>query len=282
MFIQASASVFLSFVLALGLGGWSAGSASALDSGWAETEGGRMRIVIDPEPSADGRLRGALDIDLDAGWKTYWKDPGGSGIPPLVDLGTSTGLVLDEIGFPPPVRIDDGYSVWAGYTQSVRLPLLLRRTSAGAATLDANVFIGICDKVCVPFQAHFRLPVPEGASSDAGAIALVAEAWNALPSAPTVDFRVSDVQRAPDWRRFSIAVTLPGFRPKGAEAELFVAGPAGWAFGPPETMPAANGSAVFEARIERHPKDADLTAPLPLDVTVTYGARSFATRLDLR
>ena len=41
--------------------------AVSLDSGWAETEGGRMRLVIDPAPRQDGTIGGILDIALDPG-----------------------------------------------------------------------------------------------------------------------------------------------------------------------------------------------------------------------
>ena len=84
--LLSGAALALALVLALGVP-----PSLSLDSGWAETEGGRMRLVVDPAPRADGTIAGILDIDLDPGWKTYWRDPGGAGIPPMLDVSQSTG-----------------------------------------------------------------------------------------------------------------------------------------------------------------------------------------------
>jgi DsbC/DsbD-like thiol-disulfide interchange protein len=112
-----------------------------------------MRLVVDPEPRGDGKIMAVLDVDLEPGWKTYWRDPGSAGIPPMLDFSQSTGIDLEAFAYPPPVRVDDGYAVWAGYTAPVRFPLV-QADSNRDAQIRAQAFIGICEKICVPFQAE--------------------------------------------------------------------------------------------------------------------------------
>ena len=92
MFRKSAVTALLAGVLAV-----SGIPAMALDSGWVTTEGARMRLVVDPEPDPSGITRGALEIDLDEGWKTYWIDPGASGIPPQIDFSPSTGIELGRL-----------------------------------------------------------------------------------------------------------------------------------------------------------------------------------------
>lgn len=60
--------------------------AHAASSEWHHVEGGSIRIVTSGAPDAQGILRGALEIRLKPGWKTYWLDPGSSGVPPTLDV----------------------------------------------------------------------------------------------------------------------------------------------------------------------------------------------------
>ncbi|MEL6922389.1 MAG: hypothetical protein AAFO77_15490, partial [Pseudomonadota bacterium] len=53
---------------------------------WHETEGGDVRIVIESARASEENalpptVRGAVEINLNGGWHTYWLEPGASGIP---------------------------------------------------------------------------------------------------------------------------------------------------------------------------------------------------------
>jgi len=252
--------------------------ALALDSGWVETEGARMRLVVDPEPDADGMTRGALEIDLAEGWKTYWIDPGASGIPPQVDLSQSTGIELVALKLPAPIRVDDGYSIWAGYKHPVSLALEMRRE--GAAELKANVFLGLCEKICVPFQADFSVTLPapgEVHGTDVRAKVAVAKAFSDLPAQPSHDFDVLSAWADEGGESISVGLIIPA----GVEAEpaLFVHGPDGWLFGTPELVAEADGEVRFSLPVEGRPKATQ--EQVPLDVVVTLGDRAIETTIPL-
>ncbi|MEQ8481632.1 MAG: protein-disulfide reductase DsbD family protein [Hoeflea sp.] len=253
--------------------------ASALESDWAETEGGRMRLVVDPEPRVDGSIMAVLDVDLEPGWKTYWREPGSAGIPPTLDFSHSRGVFMEEFLFPPPVRVDDGYAVWAGYTAPVRFPVSLNVTGSATRTIRAVAFIGICEKICIPFQAELTVDVPRSTSGSDQAKAIVNEAVAALPQHQTEDFRFTDIQVDSERMRMDVSVALPAFRPAGTEPDLFLSGPAGTAFSAPELLSDADGVARWQVHIKRLPDDDGKFDPSVVDAVVTFGRRSMAGKL---
>lgn len=259
-------------VLALALG---LTPALSLDGGWAETEGGRMRLVVDPAPRQDGTFTGILDIELEPGWKTYWRDPGGSGIPPTLDVSQSEGVTLEAMHYPAPVRIDDGYAVWAGYTASpVQFPLTFRRIRSGDAQIHANVFVGICEKICVPFQAEFEIDLSEGTVTDDAAKATIRQAFENLPAPAGADFSVKKAVLDDDGSQIDISAQLPQFRPSGVTPELFVAGPAGFAFAPPKLVSEEGGSVRWTIKIAAMPAASKADTGENLDIVITLGQRS--------
>lgn len=199
---------------------------SAASSDWFETEGARLRLVTEEAAGPDGTLRGALVIELEDGWKTYWKDPGDAGIAPQLDVSTSVNVDSAAISFPAPGRYGEGADVWAGYSGSVSLPLTFRLSDPQAFTaIDADLFLGVCRDLCIPVQA--RLSVLPGGDATVGE-PLVAQAFAALPAAATSRFgAVSVVDQGS-------ALRIEATAPDAARSDLFVASPPGWVLRAPE------------------------------------------------
>ncbi len=53
-------------------------------------------------------LRAGLEIRLDPGWKTYWRYPGDSGVPPTLDFAGSENVKSVTALWPAPQRFSDG------------------------------------------------------------------------------------------------------------------------------------------------------------------------------
>ncbi|MEN9895034.1 MAG: hypothetical protein RIR97_886 [Pseudomonadota bacterium] len=104
--------------------------AEAASSEWAQTAGGRMRLVALP-PEQDGTVPAILQIELDKGWKTYWREPGAAGIPPHVTLRDGGNVSFSGLRFPAPMIFDDGKIRDYIYTQSVSLVLKAKRIAPG-------------------------------------------------------------------------------------------------------------------------------------------------------
>ncbi len=246
----------------------------SLESGWAEAEGGRMRLVIDPVPRDDGTIAGFLDIALEPGWKTYWRDPGSAGIPPTLDFSQSQGVAFEAMHFPPPVRVDDGYAIWAGYTAPVQFPLIFRPTASGAAQIRAQTFVGICEKICVPFQAELVVDLPSDPTAEASVSQAVDTAFSRLPEAAGTDFNIEKADLDANGKQLTVSAKLPTFRPSGVAPELFVSGPEGFAFAPPKLTSDDDGVAEWSVRVETPSGMVADGGAVPLDIVVTLGQRA--------
>src|SRR6476646_5207541 len=56
-----------------------------------------------------GRVfRAGVEIRLKDGWKTYWRYPGDSGVPPVFDFSTSQNVKSVSVLYPAPSRFPDG------------------------------------------------------------------------------------------------------------------------------------------------------------------------------
>jgi DsbC/DsbD-like thiol-disulfide interchange protein len=247
------------------LGSW-LGPASASVTDWVVVEGGRVRLVTAGGPNEDGTVDGALEIALEPGWKTYWRDPGDAGVPPQIDIGKSTNVADVAIEFPTPERFADGTTSWAGYKHSVAFPLRFKLADPEEETaIEAHVFVGICHSICVPVQATFSLD-PESDPDNVDDADIVATARAALPAKQRPGFGAKLVGR--DDHALTVEATVPAAADK---AELFVAGTQGLMLGTPERRGAKGHVATFSVPILDEPKQPAL-GPLPYTLATRAGA----------
>jgi DsbC/DsbD-like thiol-disulfide interchange protein len=199
--------------------------AQAEMSPWASNEGGRMRLVALP-PDAKGQIRAALQIEPGAGWITYWKEPGEAGIAPQISLQPGSNVRLDKILYPVPKQIDNGPLRDIGYDGAVTLPLGLSLVDPkGPAALKTTVFIGLCNNICIPFQAEFSLALKPAAQTPAQEAMILTMADATLPAAPDAAFSVTDHSVSADGSLLHLQLQLPqGF---ASAPRIFVTGPEG-------------------------------------------------------
>ncbi|MDN5928412.1 MAG: hypothetical protein L0I29_15175 [Hyphomicrobiales bacterium] len=236
------------FLLASVLSGAMPGTATASSSPWADVQGGAVRLVTSGKPDADGMLRGALQIDLKPGWKTYWRDPGDTGVPPAISL---TGAALAGIAYPVPRRFSEEGTVWNGYEAPVSFAVSLKVPAGKAEEIGAHVFLGICQTICIPLQAELKLdPGAEPANLEDAAI--VTQAFEAVPGPARSGFRLTDTKKAGE--ALTVAAELP--QPGEAAAELFLAAPEGYSFGPPKRLADKGGKATFSVPLYEQPDNA--------------------------
>lgn len=233
-------------------------SSPAASSAWLETDGGRVRLITSGVPDARGELSGALEIDLKQGWKTYWRDPGGSGVPPSLDVSPSPNVASAELSFPPPERFDDGYAKWAGYKRSVVLPVTFTLKSPAEPTMiQAKIFLGVCETICIPVQGQLTVD-PASDPSAAADAALVQAALAALPRPERPDFGVSKLRTGEGM--LVLEARLPE---QAGDADLFLAGEHGYMFGTPERQQ-KDGKMLFAVPILERP------ATVPVEGSLYY------------
>jgi DsbC/DsbD-like thiol-disulfide interchange protein len=129
---------------------------------WQEIAPGTRARLISSDTVTAGKTLVGIELDMPADTKTYWRIPGETGIPTQFDFTGTSGVSAPTVLWPyPELDTADGFRNYV-YHGHVVLPVQLD-TAGGAATLDANVTLGVCSDICVPAQAKFSLPLRLGA-----------------------------------------------------------------------------------------------------------------------
>jgi DsbC/DsbD-like thiol-disulfide interchange protein len=117
-------------------------------------------------------LLGGIAFQLQPGWKTYWRSPGDSGVPPRFDFTKSDNIEAVTVLWPAPMRFDDGAGgVSLGYHDQIVLPLRIVSKSADKpVTLRAEVNYAVCEKLCIPVEANVELAFNSVASTEDSAL----------------------------------------------------------------------------------------------------------------
>src|SRR5687767_7822730 len=93
-------------LLAVGFIGTIATDAKAADaSRWDNDQRSAARLIAARPLLHHGRLefRAAIQIRLEPGWKTYWRYPGDSGVPPTFDFSASDNVKSVRVAYPAPI-----------------------------------------------------------------------------------------------------------------------------------------------------------------------------------
>ncbi len=116
-------------------------------------------------------------------WHTYWKNPGDSGLPTMLQWTLPAGVTAGEIEWPTPQRLPIGTLLNYGYEGTVLLPVEVAvPVDFRGESLDVRLHADwlVCKDVCIPETGDFALSVPAQAAT-AGHAALFAAARQALP-----------------------------------------------------------------------------------------------------
>lgn len=129
----------------------------------------------------------ALHFEIDAGWHTYWKNPGDSGEPTRMAWTMPDGVEASGIYWPFPHRIPYGPLVNFGYDDAVThlVRIDVPETWVVGTPLDLAVQATwlVCEDICIPEEQAFTLSIPTGdvARADPAAAALFAETRRQVP-----------------------------------------------------------------------------------------------------
>jgi thiol:disulfide interchange protein/DsbC/DsbD-like thiol-disulfide interchange protein len=138
-------------------------------------------------PAADNVV--ALELTLDDGWHTYWRNPGDSGLPTTLAWKLPPGVTAGDIEWLPPKVLPAGPLTNYGYEGVALHPVVLRAAKdAGLGhtiTLAARADWLVCREVCIPEGADLSLTLPVAASAadDPRHGAAIVAARAALPGA---------------------------------------------------------------------------------------------------
>jgi len=194
-------------------------------------------------------LRAGLEIRLDPGWKTYWRYPGDSGVPPTLDFTGSENVKSVTALWPAPERFSDGAGGRSiGYLGDVVLPLrIVPKDAAKASSLRVKLGYAICGTLCVPAEANLHLALSGKAGAEESNL-VVAEARVprriALGAASGLSdgLAVRSVRSETTGAHERVVVEITA--PKDTPVDLFVEGPTSdWAL----PLPALQSAAANDA-----------------------------------
>lgn len=252
----------------------------AATTNWQETDGARLRMVSHSMPDDQGVIKAIIEVDLEPGWKTYWREPGSSGIPPFFDFSKSKNFSDIKIHYPTPDMLKDSAGRYAGYKADVAFPVdIYTLDKTQSAHIQADIFIGVCSDICVPFSAQIDLDLSQSQTTP-DEISLIENAQFALPMEPSEDLKLNAVQHNKDRNVIEFDVTLPSFYPKSLEPELFVHGPLDIPMSQPKLVDRADGKIQFTSTIFKDLIEGEELKG-PIYVLLKLGPRSVQTTIEL-
>jgi DsbC/DsbD-like thiol-disulfide interchange protein len=214
-----------------------AGAADA--SSWDGDARSAVRLVAGSPVGAD-LLRAGIEIRLATGWKTYWRYPGDSGVPPVFDFSKSENIKSVAILWPAPHRFTDESGASIGYKGEVTFPLhVVPESPNRPATLRLAVNYAVCDKICVPAKGEATLELARTSSShDSRLAAAEAQTPKQARVGDASPFGIVMVRREPRSPYPRVIVEIAA--PVAAPIDLFAEGPTDdWALPLPEPVPGA-------------------------------------------
>jgi DsbC/DsbD-like thiol-disulfide interchange protein len=180
-------------------------------------------------------LLGGIAFALQPGWKTYWRTPGDSGVPPRFDFSKSENIEAVTVLWPAPTKFDDGAGGHSlGYRDQVVLPLrIVAKNADKPVTLRAEINYAVCEKLCIPVQANAELAFNSVASTEDGALFA---ALDTVPKPANVGdpnpLTIRDVKRGGKSK-----VLVDVVSPEAKDVNLFVEGPTpDWSLPVPELI----------------------------------------------
>src|SRR3989440_4396542 len=94
-------------------------------SPWDGSDRAAVRLIAGAARTEGGATvyRAGVEIRLAPGWKTYWRYPGDSGIPPRFDFSKSRNVKSVTVHWPAPQRLPEEGGISIGYKTDVVFPL---------------------------------------------------------------------------------------------------------------------------------------------------------------
>ena len=225
-------------------------------------------------------LLGGIAVQLDPGWKTYWRTSGDSGVPPRFDFSKSDNVEAVTVLWPAPTKFDDGAGGFSlGYHDQVVLPLrIVPKVNDKPVTLRANINYAVCEKICIPVEASTELTFASVASTEDS---VLFAALDTVPKPASVGdpnpLTIRDVKR-----EGKSTVLIDVLSPDARTVNLFVEGPTpDWALPVPKLVEhSPPGIKRFSFELDGVPPGVNPEGAA-LKLTLVGGDRSYEFNINL-
>jgi len=152
----------------------------------------------------------ALRVRLAEGWKTYWRAPGDSGIPPRFDWTGSRNIGSVQLHWPRPSVFDTNGLRTIGYKNEVVIPLEFtpNRTSA-SILIRGQVELGVCASVCVPVTLRLNAELGNELAVSDPVIQLALNQQPTSAAQAQVSSVLCQIEPIEDGLRLTARITMP-------------------------------------------------------------------------
>jgi DsbC/DsbD-like thiol-disulfide interchange protein len=260
-----------------------ASSARAAEaSPWVADAHSALRLIAGSAPKSAGEpLRAGVELKLAPGWKTYWRYPGDSGVPPRFDFAQSSNVKSVTVAWPAPQRFTDPSGSTIGYKGGVIWPVNVEPKVAGEPVeLRLKLDYAVCENICIPVEAAADVTVTGAPSAYDSELA---EAERRVPQPESIGKGLPTIQAVRrdtggERPRITVDVAAPADQP----VDLFVEGPTpDWALPLPAPQPAPAGIRRFSFDVDGLPPGATIDgAQLRFTLVTPERAAEVVTRVD--
>jgi DsbC/DsbD-like thiol-disulfide interchange protein len=275
----------MAIVAVCGVGGIATAMAQDASPWDSESHSAARLIAGAADKSGSAEVpRAGIEIRLDPGWKTYWRYPGDSGVPPTFDFAGSENVKAVMPLWPAPERFADGgggYSI--GYHGDIILPLrVVPEDATKPSSLRVKIAYATCSNICVPAQADLELRLSGKPSAEEPVLAAAeTRVPRRVALGASAGLSITSVHREKAGAHDRVVVEVAAA--KDAPVDLFVEGPtAEWALPLPQPIgPPADGVRSFAFDLDGLPPGASADGALLTFTAVSSGdAIEVAAHLD--
>lgn len=202
---------------------------AAENAKWQGNAKSQLRLIAaKAEWLGQRQLFAGIEISLAPKWKTYWRTPGDTGIPPFFDWTGSENLKMAKVMYPVPGRFQDPMGMTIGYKSRVTLPVLLKpEDPSKPIKLKLTAQYAICYDLCVPVSTYQNLTVNESEAQRFAPVLSMALALTPKPVETVTDglgVQTVKMGKEQDKSSLTLDVLVP---PASQKVDLFVEGPDG-------------------------------------------------------
>ncbi|HEY2329436.1 MAG TPA: protein-disulfide reductase DsbD domain-containing protein, partial [Verrucomicrobiae bacterium] len=156
-------------------------SLSALTGTAARAAHTEAKLILSADTAKPGdTIWAGVDLKMEPGWHTYWKNPGDAGQATEIKWQLPPGISASEIQWPLPEKLPPIEVTTYGYENEVMLLVPLTIASnfpSGQIDLKANVSWLECKEVCIPAKQDVEAKLNIGSETKNPADAAAIDLW---------------------------------------------------------------------------------------------------------
>jgi thiol:disulfide interchange protein len=149
----------------------------------------QVRLILSADPAKPGdTILAAVDMKMEPGWHTYWKNPGAAGLATTIEWQLPPGVTAGDIQWPLPEKLPPAEVTTYGYDNEVVLLVPLKLAAdlkPGPLDLKAKVSWLECEEACIPGSGNVEATLNVDAKTKPSADATTIKLWQNKVPMPT-------------------------------------------------------------------------------------------------